>query len=118
MKRDINVFLEDILKSIQLLNKYTTGKTKEDYENDDELHDAIHRRLEIIGEAVRHIPQNFRNQYPEVPWKEIAGTRDILIHEYFEVSDERIWKTVIEDLPLLVEQITKILQNIKENSSH
>lgn len=117
MKRDVRVFLDDILKSAELLDKYTKGKTKENYENDDELHDAIHRRLEIIGEAVRHIPQEFRNQYPDIPWKDIVGTRDILIHEYFEVSDERIWKTVVDDLPKLVDQIIKILKEIDEDSS-
>lgn len=114
MKRDIRTFLEDIIESSTLLISYASNKTQSDYENDDLLHDGILRRLEIIGEAVRHIPHEFRERYPDIDWKEIAGLRDVLIHEYFGVNDERIWKTLKEDIPNLKTQIEQVLSSLEE----
>ena len=112
MKRDIRTYLDDIIESTEHIILYTTNKSQHDYENDDLLHDGILRRLEIIGEAVRHIPHEFRETYPDINWKEIAGLRDVLIHEYFGVNDERIWKTIKEDIPTLKEQIEKLLSSL------
>jgi len=67
------------------------------------------RRLEIIGEAVKNIPDDFRAKYPDIPWRQIAGMRDILIHAYFGVELRRVWKVVKEDLPELKLKILKIL---------
>ena len=116
MKRDIHTFLEDIVESTTLITQYTRNKTQSDYENDDLLHDGILRRLEIIGEAVRHLPLDFRQNNPGINWKEIAGLRDILIHDYFGVNEARIWKTLKEDIPVLQEQIKKLLASLEEQS--
>ncbi len=116
MKKDISVFLEDILESIELIEKYAKGTTKEDFLEEDEnlqMKDAIIRRLEIIGEAVKNIPDDFKDKHPDVPWKEIAGMRDILIHEYFGVNLERVWKTAKEDLPEFKKTVSEILKEIK-----
>lgn len=77
------------------------------------MKDAIIRRLEIIGEAVKNIPDDFKDKHPDVPWKEIAGMRDILIHEYFGVNLERVWKTAKEDLPEFKKTVSEILKEIK-----
>ena len=114
MKRDVRTYLDDIIESINLLVLYTKNKTQHDYENDDLLHDAMLRRLEIIGEAVRHIPNEFRTKYPDINWKEIAGMRDVLIHEYFGVNAERVWKTIQEDIPKLESQMKQVLASLKE----
>lgn len=115
MKKDIKVFIQDILESIELIEDYTKGVDEEKFLDEDDniqMKDAIIRRLEIIGEAVKNIPDGFKKGYPDIPWKSIAGMRDILIHEYFGVKLERVWKTAKEDLPELREAISKILKEI------
>lgn len=110
MKRDVGVYLEDIAESIKHIEEYTKGVKEADFYRDTKLQDAVLRRLEIIGEAVKKIPQAIKSKYPDVPWKEIAGTRDILSHEYFRVNLERIWKTIQEDLLPFKEKIEEILK--------
>lgn len=112
MKKDPQIFLKHILDSIDFVDKYTQGLSADDFYASTEKQDAIMRRLEIIGEAVRNIPEEFRKQYPEVIWKQIAGMRDKLIHEYFGVDIELVWAVVKKDLPQLREDIQKI-QNHK-----
>lgn len=113
MKRNFLVYLDDILESIDRIEEYTKGKTQEDFDSDIAFQDAVLRRLEIIGEAVRHIPDEIKDQYPEVEWKKISGARDVFIHGYFGVKLERVWDTVVNDLPKLKKQVKKILEEEK-----
>ena len=117
MKKEVIIFIQDILESIEIIERYTKGITKEEFldkEDNLQMQDAIIRRLEIIGEAVKNIPSKFKKGYPNVLWKQIAGMRDVLIHEYFGVNLERVWETAKKDLPELKEKISKILKDIEK----
>lgn len=107
-ERKLSVYFDDILESISRIEYYINGLTKEQFENNEEKQDAVIRRLEIIGEAVKHIPGEIRNQYASIPWKQIAGLRDIVIHDYFGVSITRIWKVLISDLDNLKQAIISL----------
>ncbi len=109
MKRNHRIFLEYILQSIDLIEQYTRGKTKDDFLRSVALQDMVLRRLEIIGEAVKNIPEEIRQKYSDIPWRRIAGMRDKLIHGYFMVDIEFTWGVVKKDLPALEAQISKIL---------
>jgi len=109
MKRDLKLFLEDIIEQIELIEGDSIS-SKDRFLKDLRLRDATVRRIEIIGEAVKNISSSFRKKYPEVEWKEIAGTKDIMIHAYFKVDIDIVWKIVKEDLPKLKKQINEILE--------
>jgi len=108
MKRDVRVYIKDIFEAIEKIEKYTKGSSEEDFCGNTQMQDAVLRRLEIIGEAVKHIPQKIRNEYPDVPWKQIAGMRDILTHEYFGVNLKRAFKVVKKDISALKAKIIQI----------
>ena len=113
MKRDIGLFIEDILNSIKNIAEFSENLNKEKFSKDKLRQSAIIRQLEIIGEAVKNIPNSFREKYSRIAWKDIAGFRDILSHAYFGVNLDRVWKIIEKDLPKFKEEISKI--KISEN---
>lgn len=109
MKKNPMVFIGHIIESIELIERYSEKLTTETFKKDQGMQDAIIRRLEIIGEAVKNISLTFRTKHPEVPWKQMAGMRDILIHEYFDVDLSLTWVVVKRELPLIKEKLQKLL---------
>ncbi|MEK9130013.1 MAG: DUF86 domain-containing protein [Patescibacteria group bacterium] len=103
-------FLKDILDSINKIEQYVKKKTKNEFLKNYEKQDAIMKRIEIIGEAIKNIPIGIKKKYPEIPWKDIAGMRNILVHEYFGVCMERVWDTAKNDIPKLKKQIVVLLE--------
>lgn len=112
MKRDLGLYLDDIVECIDKIRQYTNGVTEAEFTGDTLIQDAVLRRLEIIGEAVKHIPKRVRDRHPDIPWQQIAGTRDILIHEYFGVRLQNAWKVVQEDLAGLRARILEVRDEI------
>lgn len=104
------IFIEDILESIERIEEYTANKTLEEFLSDHEKQDAIIKRLEVIGEAVKNIPADIKKKYPKIPWGDMAGMRDVLIHEYFGINIKRVWDTAKNDVPKLKKQIIEILE--------
>ena len=109
MPRDSNVYLEDILEAVGKIRSYTDGLSYESFRVSSMAVDAVIRNLEVIGEAAKQIPDSIRTQAPEVPWKRIAGLRDILIHEYFGIDMDIIWDIVQNKLPMLEKLVNQIL---------
>ena len=111
-RRNVLLYLNDILESIQKIESYIKEITEQEFIYDEEKQDAVIRRLEIIGEAVKKLPDELRSQYTKVPWRQIAGLRDVVIHEYFGVSPALIYKTVTSDLPALKLTVRQIIEDI------
>ena len=108
-KREFLDYLQDIKEALGKLEEFTQGMDFEDFSRDDKTNFAVIRALEIIGEAARKIPKSFRSQYPDVPWQNMAGMRDKLIHDYFGVDLLVVWKTLQVDLPPLKSIISQII---------
>ena len=114
--RNPSVYLQHISKNIALIEEATRGLTREAFMSQPVIQNAIMRCLEIIGEASKNIEDEFKLLHPDVRWREMAGTRDILIHHYFDVDLEETWNIVKNDLPILKKQIQKILKEMPESS--
>ncbi|MBN2444808.1 MAG: DUF86 domain-containing protein [Spirochaetales bacterium] len=111
MDKDYKIYCSHIIESISLIRSYLGDKNIDDFKAEIGLQDMVIRRLEIIGEAVKNIPENVKGQKPDIPWKQIAGMRDKLIHHYFGVDIQLIWNTVTNDLPHLLRIVTELLND-------
>lgn len=110
--REWKDFVEDILAAIDSIAEFTAGMKYEDFFYDKKTSFAVVRSIEIIGEAAKNIPESIRRQYPDIPWKDMAGMRDKVIHHYFGVELKVVWKTIKEDIPLLKPSIEQIIETI------
>jgi len=112
MKRRYTDFLQDILDAITEINLFINGISYEAFESNREKTLAVVKLLEIIGEAVKKIPSERREQYPDIPWKSIAGMKDMLVHEYWQVDVAVVWATVQYSLPSLKAVVMKELERM------
>ncbi|MGL1892246.1 MAG: DUF86 domain-containing protein [Spirochaetaceae bacterium] len=111
MKKDFKVYLNDILKSMELTQEFIKGLSKDEFKYDEKTQFAVIRCLEIIGEASKRIPDDFRESNKSIPWKAMAGMRDRLIHGYDVVDYEIIWTTVSRTIPTLITSIKDLYKS-------
>jgi len=104
------IYLKDINKAINSINNFIEGMNIEQFKNDDKTSSAVIRKFEIIGEATKNLPNNIKDKYPQIPWKDIAGLRDKLIHAYSEVDLNLVWKTIQKRLPELQSFLDDVLR--------
>jgi uncharacterized protein with HEPN domain len=108
-KREYLDYLKDIKDALKKIENFTVGQDFESFIKDDKTTFAVIRALEIIGEAARKVPKSFRKLYPNIPWQDMAGMRDKLIHDYFGVDLRVVWKTLQIDLPPLKRVIEEVI---------
>jgi len=106
-------YLEDIVEGAEKIERFTDGITFEEFERDEKTVDAVLRNLEVIGEAAKNVPEDVRREYSEVPWSEMAGMRDKLIHGYATIELEIVWTTVQEDVPDLVPALQAVMDDLE-----
>lgn len=112
MKKDVTIFLVHIVGSISLIEQCLETVTETSFHASTEKQDIVVRRIEIIGEATKNISADFKQKYPEIPWKKMAGIRDIMSHRYFDIDYNIVWDTAKNILPPLKLQIQEILNSV------
>lgn len=115
MAHDEMLYLRHVLDAMDTVKEYLQGVNEEKFKNTRLIQDGVIRQIEIIGEAVRHVSKDIRKTYPEIPWQDVAGMRDKLIHGYFGVDIEKVWDTAQDDLPILREQVERILKDFGQD---
>jgi uncharacterized protein with HEPN domain len=108
MSRDLT-YLTDILQAARLLKTFVEGLTIRIFLEDPLRQSAVVRQLEIIGEATKRLSETFRTNHPEIPWRKMAGIRDVLIHAYDHVDFELVWETAVKDIPDLIAMIEPLV---------
>ncbi|NQS90454.1 DUF86 domain-containing protein [Patescibacteria group bacterium] len=114
MKREIGDYIEDIIEAMNAAVEFIKDMSYDEFVKDIKTIYATIRSLEVIGEAIKNIPDDIRKNYPEIPWKNMAGMRDKVIHEYFGVRLEMVWEVIKKDIPYLKPLFEKILMGLEE----
>ncbi|MFA5558262.1 MAG: DUF86 domain-containing protein [Methanofastidiosum sp.] len=112
MKREYTLYLKDMLENIEKANYFIENLTYEDFKADERTNFAVIRCLEIVGEASKSIPKEIKSKYNDIPWKDIAGLRDKIVHGYSEINLFRVWLVVKEEFPILKEEIENIMKDL------
>jgi len=113
MKKDPKVNIVFVLECIELIEEYLKDVAEEEFMRSTKLQDAIIRRIEMIGEAVKNIPKTITENYLEIQWKRIAGMRDILVHDYLGIDLNTTWQVAQNEIPQLKHKILKIKKDLE-----
>ncbi len=111
--RNPNLYLVDILEAMEAIGIFVEDMEFEDFEADDKTSSAVIRKFEIIGEATKNVPESIRQKYSTIPWREMAGMRDKLIHFYFGIKYDLVWATIKDVIPEVKPLIRKILEDLE-----
>lgn len=113
MTRDHTLFIKDIIDAIEKISEFVAGMEYDEFVQDDKTLSAVVRKVEIIGEATRNIPKEIKATYSDIPWRDIVGMRNKIIHDYFGIDNEIVWQVIKEKLPALRNQIEKVLKDLQ-----
>jgi len=114
MKRDYKLFIKDIISAMKSIEEFVEGLSLDEVKEDDKTSSAVIRKFDIIGEATRHVPEDLKEKYPDIPWKRMAGMRDRLIHAYFGVDYRLVWEAIKIDLPKLRPRLEEVLAGLEK----
>jgi uncharacterized protein with HEPN domain len=114
MKRDYKLFIKDIISAMKSIEEFVEGLSLDEVKEDDKTSSAVIRKFEIIGEATRHVPEDLKEKYPDIPWKRMAGMRDRLIHAYFGVDYRLVWEAIKIDIPKLRPRLEEVLAELEK----
>jgi uncharacterized protein with HEPN domain len=106
--REIRDYINDLIESCEDILSFTKGLSYSDFVSDKRTVNAVIRSLEVIGEATKNLPISFRNKYPNIPWKQMAGMRDKLIHEYFGIDKQMVWQSIEKHIPYILPLLKEI----------
>ncbi|WXG42979.1 MAG: DUF86 domain-containing protein [Promethearchaeati archaeon SRVP18_Atabeyarchaeia-1] len=112
MKRDIKLFVKDIISAMDSIEKFVSGMTIDEIQKDDKTSSAVIRKFEIIGEATKHIPDALRIKHSEIPWSRMSGMRDRLVHAYLGIDYRLVWDAIKIDIPNLKPKFERILVDL------
>ena len=108
--RDPRLYVKEIHSALESILIFTKDYSFDEFQNDDKTSSAVIRKFEIIGEAAKSVPDAIKTNYPSVPWKSLAGFRDVLIHNYFGIDEELVWTYIKQEVPNLTQEIERILK--------
>ena len=112
--RSVAVYVQDMLECIERAQEYCAGVTADEFEVNIMLQDAVFRRVEIFGEAAKHVPRSLRARYPDIPWQRITGLRDVLVHRYFGIIVEQVWQVATTEMPALKPRLVQVHADARE----
>ena len=118
-EREVRDYIEDLVNQIEKIEEFVSNITDfEDFQQNEIVVYACIRAFEIMGEAAKHVPVDIRQIYPQIPWRTIAGFRDVLIHAYFGIDEQIVWKSIQEELPKVKPIFQQILQDLAQHDTY
>ena len=112
-QEEIVDYLKDILDSIEIIENHVEGVTRSEFFDSITIQDVVVRRFTIIGEVVKRIPDEIRNEYDDIPWRRIAGMRDIIVHDYGNIDLDSTWRTIQNQIPKFKYEVKKIIKDLE-----
>ncbi|MBI2542156.1 DUF86 domain-containing protein [Candidatus Woesearchaeota archaeon] len=113
-KRDYELFIKDIIDSMEFIEEFVRGMSLDGIEADEKTSSAVIRKFEVIGEAVKHIPNKVKEEHKDIQWKSMAGMRDRLIHAYFGIDYRLVWTAIKTEIPKLKPKMKKLLSSLEQ----
>lgn len=113
MSRDPGLFVDDMIRACEKIQRYVAGRLRSVFESDEQSFDAVLKNLEVIGEAAKRLPPEVKESHPEIAWRDIAGLRDIIVHEYFGLDLDIVWDVVESRVPVLLVQLRSLGHTLK-----